>query len=842
MFGGIAAGCGSDEAAPPGGETDGSTEGAAASDATIVDDSPFQQGDGNVTNDGATDGSAQNQNPCVAPTSLTLAPASQSATVAPGGAFTQSYTVTASTTGQPDKDVTASSFFTASDPNVGSFTGPTFTWGGSYGGAITVTAKYCGVTTTAKLDLKLSTVIGAGGSGDAGADSGLDAGGAATDFNNGPASNVAACKPSLVYPADGVLLPPNMNVIQVHFTKGSPANDLFEISFSNAVTDVRVITKCKGATPADGQTLNGGCVFELNQAEWDYVAKTNRNGDPVSVKVRGLGCDGNNVASSDTRQVSFAKEDLLGTLYYWASMRITVGATGYNSGGVFRYDFGVRGQLPDPVLTPSSGSNPTHLCIGCHTVSRDGRQMIFDFDDNDDDDEYGDVNTDIFDIAASKPATAIVKNSSNAFEPGYHVWDRGTSQFLLSDGPGNTATPNGAFTRVSPGGSKLGNAFPTAADGGVMRGTTPDWAPDDSQVVFAAPPNVYSNGATAGYWMKHAGPRDDLMFAGASLYTAPWNASSNALGAATLLFQSNGTDNYYYPAYSPDGSLLAFNYAPSGSNFHNPLARVKVVVAGQASPTAVDLAKLNDDPTVQNGAAGRVTNSWPRWSPFVQTYKSGNILWITMSSTRNYGLDIKNDGNQNCYPSESPNWVTPVFSDNKVNPPCTRTQLWMAAVKLDAAGVAAGQDVSYPAFWLPFQDQQTNNHLGQWAQKSYSGTCGVTDAGADAGTCGPGLCCDNGGCTACPKNKPGGNATCAIDANCATGQCCNSGTCGACNTSGDSGASSTDGGGSSGGGCSTCLDCNGQACVGGSCGSCTNSAQCCAPLSCVNGQCVQQIK
>jgi hypothetical protein len=30
----------------------------------------------------------------------------------------------------------------------------------------------------------------------------------------------------------------------------------------------------------------------------------------------------------------------------------------------------------------------------------------------------------------------------------------------------------------------------------------------------------------------------------------------------------------------------------------------------------------------------------------------------------------------------------------------------------------AGTDVSYPAFWLPFQDLDTNNHLGQWAQKS----------------------------------------------------------------------------------------------------------------------------
>jgi hypothetical protein len=39
--------------------------------------------------------------------------------------------------------------------------------------------------------------------------------------------------------------------------------------------------------------------------------------------------------------------------------------------------------------------------------------------------------------------------------------------------------------------------------------------------------------------------------------------------------------------------------------------------------------------------------------------------------------------------------------------------------------------------------------------------------------------------------------------------------------------------------CKTCEDCGNQACVGGKCGSCTTSADCCAPLLCQNGSCVQ---
>jgi hypothetical protein len=38
-------------------------------------------------------------------------------------------------------------------------------------------------------------------------------------------------------------------------------------------------------------------------------------------------------------------------------------------------------------------------------------------------------------------------------------------------------------------------------------------------------------------------------------------------------------------------------------------------------------------------------------------------------------------------------------------------------------------------------------------------------------------------------------------------------------------------------GCNSCTDCNNQACVNGMCGACTSSAQCCAPLQCINGTC-----
>jgi hypothetical protein len=860
-----------------------------SSDSTLGDSSngvpPFDAGTSSGGNDagradgangtGTDSGTTLGSNNCVPPTTLTITPGAQVASVAANAAFTQAFTVTASYAGLPGADVTATSFFTTNDPGIGTFSGATFTWSGKYGGAVTVSATNCGVVGTTTLSLLLNASFGTT---DAGVPSGGDAGTivnpntAAGQFTGSP-TTVSACNPTLVYPADGVLLPPNTNVIEVHFLKGSPANNLFEISFTNSVTSVQIYTACNGTSAAYGMPLGGGCVFELDQAEWNFIADTNRNGDPVTVQVKGVGCDSTNVAASNTRQISFGQQDVVGTLYYWASINLAAdagaggpgggpGGGGVFSGGVFRYDFGVRGQSATPVLTPTYGGNG--LCIGCHDISRDGRLMLFDYDDNDADDEYGDVNTDIFDVAARTFATTGTLSKGQAFEPGFHTWNRARSAFLLSDGANSTGNgkPSGSFTVRAPDAGLIGY---TPTPPATIRGTTPDMAPDDSTVVFAASPYraggvLADGGAGSGYWQAGGVQQCDEWFAGASLYTTPWSDATNQIGAETLLLASNGVDNFYYPSFSPDGSLIVFNHAASGPNFHNPLARVQVVQAGVGSPVPDDLAKLNDDST--NG--GLVTNSWARWAPFVQTYKGGRVLWLTMSSTRDYGLRIKNDGLENCYPTESPNgapYSTRAFTQNNLSPGCTRAQLWMAAVRLDPNGVASGADVSYPPFWLPFQDIGTNNHLGQWAQQAFTGTCSASavDSGAapDAGGCAAGLCCFNGGCAPCPSSPSPPSSpppTCAIDANCAPGTCCNGGACGACAGDGAApgGGTSSSGGGSSGaassgggggqGGCQTCLDCSGQACVAGACGACTTSAECCAPYKCQSGSCVYIIQ
>src|SRR5439155_6782890 len=106
-------------------------------------------------------------------------------------------------------------------------------------------------------------------------------------------------------------------------------------------------------------------------------------------------------------------------------------------------------------------------------------------------------------------------------------------------------------------------------------------------------------------------------------------------------------ENDYYPAISPDGSSMVFDRAvgttlATHDSYNNPNATLFAMTVPGGTPVALAQANLHDN----------LTNSWPRWSPFVQNYKGKHILWVTFSSTRDYGLRVLNEGTQffNCYP------------------------------------------------------------------------------------------------------------------------------------------------------------------------------------------------
>ncbi len=678
----------------------------------------------NAANNGSGDGGSGSDMSATAGGDLVIMPGDVTLDITTPNATAATQTYTVQTLG--GQDVTAQSSLSVDDTTLGSFSANVFTSNVDHGGSTLVHATYNGLAGFATLHVKLHAAV-----------TGDTCPGCPPFPGAGtPACTVSAMAPLVLYPVDGTLVPPNMNVLETQFDQGT-GNALFEIDYENAATDVRVETKCNPITDSKGNATNG-CSYDLSQDVWDDLAKSNSGGDPLNVIVRATDSNGSCVATSMSQvAISFAQEDLNGGIYYWQSVAVAglQGATG----GIFRYDFGVRGQTPEAFLAPTASGGMMQRCVGCHFLSRDGAKMTYGNDDPDADDEYSDLSSSLIDVA-TKTAVALNKPGFQAFSPDH-------SLLLASNGIGMAmgpmGTPANAFSLLD--GTSGAAGSPATVSSGSGRGTQPDYSADGSRVVFVAP---------SSFTFPTYNRVDDNHFSGGSLYTM--SASGSTFGTPAVLLQSGGENNYY-PAFSPDGAFVIFNRVPLTGNpgdctadscpndaFSNPNARIFLMPAGGGTP--IDLVNLN--------YAGAVSNSWPRFAPTVQMYKGDMIAWVTFSSTRDYGDVVRNTAmvsggpQHTCYPPESPE-NTSMNKNVTTDPTCLQPQLWMAAINLSKA--SGGLDVSFPAFWLPFQDPTAHNHIAQWVVKIVGppatgdgGTCVPTGTACTTGdVCCNGVCCSN---------------------------------------------------------------------------------------------------
>ena len=117
----------------------------------------------------------------------------------------------------------------------------------------------------------------------------------------------------------------------------------------------------------------------------------------------------------------------------------------------------------------------------------------------------------------------------------------------------------------------------------------------------------------------------------------------------------------------------------SNSAYSDKTAEAWVVsVDGAIGPIALGNA---------NSTTPDATNSWPRWNPFIVHEPTGDLMYFTFSSTRDYGIEI--------------------VAANPVQP-----QIWMAA--FDPAKAKMNLDPSSSSFWMPYQDVGSHNHIAQW--------------------------------------------------------------------------------------------------------------------------------
>ena len=211
---------------------------------------------------------------------------------------------------------------------------------------------------------------------------------------------------------------------------------------------------------------------------------------------------------------------------------------------------------------------------------------------------------------------------------------------------------------------------------GDLEGTHPDWSPDNTQLVFST-----GKGDAPG---------------GASLAVMSFDPSTATFGAPSILATPEGDRTNVFPMFSPDGQWIAYAEGKGGHGDNEAQLRL---LRANGLAASIELIKANR--VVNNETTdGRHQNSQPTWAP------PGDLAWIAFNTKRAYGVVLA-QGTQ---------------------------QIWVAAV--DLAAVSAGADVSFPAFRIPFQGLEENNHRAFWTldvRDPPPNTDAGVDAGVDAG-------------------------------------------------------------------------------------------------------------
>jgi hypothetical protein len=209
-----------------------------------------------------------------------------------------------------------------------------------------------------------------------------------------------------------------------------------------------------------------------------------------------------------------------------------------------------------------------------------------------------------------------------------------------------------------------GGADPLAIDLAGKFATHPDWAPNGEHVAIAySTVSMTDNKAVQGTSIAR------MAVHGAGTFDAP---------EVLLASADNSKDTLFFPVYSPDSKWLAFVRA-TGKSKDNVTSVISLLSADGGDP--IPLTRMNERVSNEDGVTG-IGNSMPTWAPSTKP----DIFWLAFSSVRAYGDAIPAGG---------------------------RDQLW--AVAIDPTKIGTGEDPSFAAFWLPFQDVEAGNHRAFWA-------------------------------------------------------------------------------------------------------------------------------
>jgi hypothetical protein len=530
--------------------------------------------------------------------------------------------------------------------------------------------------------------------------------------------------PCISDPQQGTLIPQNW--LRPRFAYSGGSGQVYQIT----------LTTMRQANPLVAYTTNTS--WTLPKDVWDAL-RGDSYGDKVDVKICSVASGGGSPACS-TSSFTIAPASAGGSMIYWAAIGDWSGdswlegfAPGDESVATTLQVGDVQAKL-DRDANGNLQSNGAVNCIGCHSAIPDGESVAFV-------DWWpwptsvanvkpvGDAGTTgqvpswlstqgglelgiswLGPLSFSKTDWSTEKIAITTYGGGpldyssdsnlrrsipwsgqtYSDQPAALLMWMQLDAPAPTNVFDaGQYQTLEPQRSTLMNAYGTTW--GFLARTG-----DNNGAEFA---NFSHDGTKVLYVSTNAGKDGRLGRGNADLYTIPFNNKKG--GAATpVMGASDPNAAEYYPAFSEDDKFIAFDRATTqGGNgmYYNPYGEVYVIASGGASsPTRLAANDPVSCPVTVNGQATAptspgVTNSWPKWSPDVESCPDGSTYyWLVFSSTRS-NIPFSNPGAN--------------FNPQNGGPKGPTSQLFITGVTVDSTG----KITTYPALYL--WNQPSTNSL-----------------------------------------------------------------------------------------------------------------------------------
>lgn len=460
-----------------------------------------------------------------------------------------------------ERDVTALVAWRVDNPAPGNFTQP-----GHYetsqraAGHATVSAIAGSVTASASLHVVVTlTIVDSAFPPPLGADALF---GPETPIVTGDAMR----SPVILYPSDGTMFPQGLARILFQHRIGQN-NNAVRLTFESDVLHLTVYTG------ADRWQPDGGL--------WSLIAASHPSSTTTLVVSAASTLVPGNVYASAPARLSFSRTDPGGAMYYWSAA----------TNGVHRTTLGAPTST---AIYPASGAT---MCVGCHVVSRDGRQMAFG---------YGGETLQSVDV--STLSTTI--SAASKYPMGWATFSPDNSLLLVAD-------KGDLVLRDATSGGPVGSP-----DGRISlssKVTHPDWSPDGAYVAVTLSGDITNMDVKNG-----------------AIARIPYN--EGVFGTPEILVPGGPMNNNYFPRWSPDGKYIAYVNATTTSR-GAASAELRLIRADGGQPVTLARAShrvggIDDIPNL--------ANTMPCWGPAT----GESVTWLAFASSRAYGAIMPNADRQ----------------------------------------------------------------------------------------------------------------------------------------------------------------------------------------------------